>query len=64
MRCLKALGVGLMTRKLGNKTTPVVSITEDDGLYKIKTESLVKTSEIQFRLVFLQKKSVQTFRSV
>jgi hypothetical protein len=38
-----------MTRKLGNKTTPVVSIDEEGGLYKIKTESLVKTSEIQFR---------------
>ncbi len=28
-----------MTRKLGNKTTPVVSIDEEGGLYKIKTES-------------------------
>jgi hypothetical protein len=40
----------MVTRKLGNKTTPVVTVSqEEDGLYKIKTESLVKTSEIQFR---------------
>ena len=39
-----------MTRKLGNKTTPVVTITQEEGdLYKIKSESLVKTSEIQFK---------------
>ena len=36
-------------RKVGNKTTPTVTFTEDNGEYTFKTESLVKTSEIKFR---------------
>jgi len=47
---MKALGVGLVTRKLGNKTTPTVTFTEQGGEYTFKTESLVKTSEIKFRI--------------
>merc|ERR1712107_512090 len=38
------------TRKLGNKTTPTVTFTENGGEYTFKTESLVKTSEIKFRI--------------
>ena len=47
---MKALGVGLVTRKLGNKSSPVVTITEDAGEFTMKQESLVKTSEIKFRI--------------
>merc|ERR1712071_690447 len=48
---MKALGVGLVTRKLGNKTTPTVTFTEEEaGAYTCKTESLVKTSEIKFKI--------------
>merc|ERR1711939_1089913 len=47
---MKALGVGLVTRKLGNKSSPTVTVTEDNGEYTFKQESLVKTSEIKFKL--------------
>ena len=47
---MKALGVGLVTRKLGNKSTPTVTVTEEGGEYTFKQESLVKTSEIKFKL--------------
>merc|ERR1712058_163488 len=47
---MKALGVGMVTRKLGNKTSPVVTVTEENGLYTFKQESLVKTSEIKFKI--------------
>ena len=47
---MKALGVGLVTRKLGNKSSPTVTITEEAGEYTFKQESLVKTSEIKFKL--------------
>ena len=47
---MKALGVGLVTRKLGNKSSPTVTITEDSGEFTFKQESLVKTSEIKFKI--------------
>merc|ERR1712046_72068 len=46
----RALGVGLVTRKLGNKSSPTVTITEAAGEYTFKQESLVKTSEFKFKL--------------
>merc|ERR1712037_310335 len=47
---MKALGVGLVTRKLGNKSSPVVTVTEEAGEFTMKQESLVKTSEIKFKI--------------
>ena len=47
---MKVLGVGLMTRKLGNKSSPTVTITESGGEYTFKQESLVKTSEFKFKV--------------
>ena len=47
---MKALGVGLVTRKLGNKSSPTVTITEAAGEYTFKQESLVKTSRTTFTL--------------
>jgi len=47
---MKALGVGLVTRKLGNKSSPTVTVTEQSGEYTFKQESLVKTSEIKFKI--------------
>merc|ERR1712203_482771 len=46
----KRLGVGLVTRKLGNKSPPTVTITEEAGEFTFKQESLVKTSEIKFKI--------------
>ena len=47
---MKAVGVGLVSRKLGNKFSPVVTITEEGGEYTFKQESAVKTSEIKFKI--------------
>ena len=47
---MKALGVGLVTRKLGNKSSPVVTVTEEAGEFTMKQESLVKTSVIKFKI--------------
>merc|ERR1712013_836881 len=42
---MKAVGVGLVSRKLGNKFSPVVTITEEGGEYTFKQESAVKIGE-------------------
>ncbi|XP_058791326.1 fatty acid-binding protein, muscle isoform X1 [Phymastichus coffea] len=47
---MKALGVGLVTRKMGAAVSPVVEVTEKDGEYTMKTQSTFKNSEIKFRL--------------
>ncbi|XP_012538849.1 fatty acid-binding protein, muscle isoform X2 [Monomorium pharaonis] len=45
-----ALGVGIVTRKMGSSVSPVVELTENDGLYTLKTTSPFKNSEIKFKL--------------
>ena len=47
---MKALGVGLMTRKMGSSLSPVVELTENNGVYTLKTTSAFKNSEIKFKL--------------
>ena len=48
---MSRLGVSYLVRKLGNKSTPVVTVSQgDDGLLSFKQESLVSTSEIKFKL--------------
>ncbi|XP_058791327.1 fatty acid-binding protein, muscle isoform X2 [Phymastichus coffea] len=47
---MKAIGVGLVTRKMGAAVSPVVEVTEKDGEYTMKTQSTFKNSEIKFRL--------------
>lgn len=47
---MKALGVGLMTRKMGSSVSPVVELTENSGVYTLKTTSPFKNSEIKFKL--------------
>ncbi|XP_017790439.1 PREDICTED: fatty acid-binding protein, muscle isoform X1 [Habropoda laboriosa] len=47
---MKALGVGTVTRKMGSSVSPVVELTENDGLYTLKTTSTFKNSEIKFKL--------------
>lgn len=44
------LGVGFVTRKLGNTATPVVEVTLDGDEYTMTTSSLLKTSVIKFKL--------------
>ncbi len=47
---MKALGVGIMTRKMGATVSPVVEVTENNGEYTMKTQSRFKNSEIKFKL--------------
>ncbi|XP_071559248.1 fatty acid binding protein isoform X2 [Temnothorax nylanderi] len=47
---MKALGVGMVTRKMGSTVSPVVELTEKDGLYTLKTTSPFKNTEIKFKL--------------
>merc|ERR1712126_562231 len=46
---MKVLGVGLITRKLGNKTSPTVTITKEGGEYNFRQDS-IKTSEFKFKV--------------
>ena len=47
---MERLGVGYLTRKLGNRSYPVVTLAKEGEDYSMKTESLVKTSELKFKL--------------
>jgi len=47
---MKTLGVGIVTRKMGSSVSPVVELTEDGGLYTLKTTSPFKNTEIKFKL--------------
>lgn len=47
---MKALGVGMIVRKMGATVSPVVQVTENNGEYVLKTESTFKNSEIKFKL--------------
>ncbi len=48
---MSALGVSYLVRKLGNASKPLVTITETaPSEYSIKQESLVKSSEIKFKI--------------
>ncbi|XP_020296909.1 myelin P2 protein isoform X2 [Pseudomyrmex gracilis] len=47
---MKALGVGMVTRKMGATVSPTVELTEKDGVYTLKTTSTFKNTEIKFKL--------------
>jgi len=48
---MKKLGVGLVKRKLANSVSPMnVIIVNDDGSYTVRTESTVRTTELNFNL--------------
>ncbi|BES92125.1 unnamed protein product [Nesidiocoris tenuis] len=48
---MKALGVGLLTRKVGNSVSPVVElVVNDDGSYTIKSSSTFKNTAVNFKL--------------
>lgn len=46
---MKALGVGWMTRKMGAQVSPVIELTENDGLYSLTSQSTFKNTEIKFK---------------
>ncbi|XP_021052340.1 myelin P2 protein [Mus pahari] len=47
---MKALGVGLANRKLGNLAKPTVIISKKGDYITIRTESAFKNTEISFKL--------------
>jgi fatty acid-binding protein 3 len=47
---MKALGVGLVMRKLGNTTKPNVKLTQNGDEWTLQTISAIKSSEVKFRL--------------
>ncbi|XP_025423288.1 fatty acid-binding protein, muscle isoform X1 [Sipha flava] len=48
---MKALGVGMLTRKMGNTVSPVVELTKtDDGKYSLSSNSAFKNTSIKFNL--------------
>lgn len=47
---MKALGVGYLTRKVGNTVSPVIELTEADGEYTLTSNSTFKNTVTKFRL--------------
>ncbi|XP_073992569.1 fatty acid binding protein [Rhodnius prolixus] len=47
---MKALGVGLVTRKMGNAVSPVIELLEENGEYTLKSSSTFKNTVIKFKL--------------
>lgn len=46
---MKALGVGWMTRKVAATVSPVIELTEKDGIYCLTSQSTFKNTEIKFK---------------
>merc|ERR1711970_69143 len=47
---MKALGVGMVMRKMANTATSTVTISKEDDTYNIKQVTTFKTTEIKFKL--------------
>merc|ERR1711970_61965 len=48
---MKALGVGMVMRKMANTATPVVTVSKDETeTYNIKQVTTFKTTELKFKL--------------
>lgn len=47
---MKALGVGMVVRKMGNAVSPVIELTESDGVYTLKSSSTFKNTVTTFKL--------------
>lgn len=47
---MKQLGVGLLTRKVGNNTKPTVKLTVDGDNWTMATESTFKNHVVKFKL--------------
>merc|ERR1712200_113638 len=45
-----ALGVGYLVRKLGNRSKPLVTLSQEGKEWTMKSESLVKTTETTFEM--------------
>ena len=47
---LKAIGVGLATRKIGASQTPTVEVQENGDDFKLKTITTFKTTDLAFKI--------------
>jgi len=47
---MKALGVGLVVRKMGNAASPVIELTQNGDEYTLTSQSTFKNSTIIFKL--------------
>jgi len=47
---MKAVGVGLVMRKMANAATPTQEIKVEDGTWSIKTSTTFKTTDISFKV--------------
>merc|ERR1712042_164811 len=47
---LDALGVGMILKKAATATTPVMTVSEENGEWTIKTSTMLKSMELKFKL--------------
>jgi len=47
---MKTLGVGMMLRKLGGSSKPLVDLSQTDDEWLMKTSTTLKNTEIKFKL--------------
>lgn len=47
---MKELGVGWITRKLGNAATPVIELTYNNGEYSLTSKSTFKNTDLRFQI--------------
>ncbi|XP_014287641.1 fatty acid-binding protein, muscle [Halyomorpha halys] len=47
---MEALGVSLVTRKMGNAVSPVIELTESNGEYTLSSSSTFKNTVVKFKL--------------
>lgn len=47
---MKALGVGLVVRKMGNAVSPVIELTQNGDEYTLTSQSTFKNTTITFKL--------------
>ena len=47
---LKALNINFLLRKAATISTPQMEVTEEDGVWTIKTSTILKTLELKFKV--------------
>ena len=58
---LKALDVSYLLRKAATVSTPIVEITEDKGVWSIKSSTTLKSMELKFKVYIVFKNILQSF---
>jgi hypothetical protein len=50
----QALDVNFLLRKAATVSTPVMEVSEEDGVWTIKTSTTLKSMELKFKVRFAQ----------